>query len=60
VCWGHTGDFVSWGLRDPHTLNLWPAVRYENWRTRRELEPSRRQRVAPLIERRVQNGGKCW
>src|SRR6266536_5615153 len=37
--WGHTGDFVSWGLRDPHTLNLCPAVRFENWRTRRELHP---------------------
>src|SRR5213593_106205 len=63
VCWGNTGDFVSWGLRDPNTLNLCPAVRYENWRTRRELHPggraqapSRRQRVAPLIELRVQNG----
>src|SRR6266702_1581458 len=39
VCLGHTGDFVSWGLRDPHTLNLCPAVRFENWRTRRELHP---------------------
>src|SRR5438105_12315808 len=62
ACLGHTGDFVSWGWRDPHTLNLCPAVRIENWRTRRELhpQPSRRQRVALLIELRVQNGGKCW
>ena len=32
------------------------------WRTRRDLhpQPSRRQRVAPLIELRVRNGGKCW
>src|SRR2546427_11888858 len=62
VCLGHTGDFISWGLREPHTLNLCPAVRIENWRTRREPhpQPSRRQRVAPLIELRVQNGGKCW
>ena len=52
----HTGDLFSWGMRDPHTLNLCPAVRIENWRTRRELhpQPSRRQRVAPLIELRVQ------
>src|SRR5882762_6369278 len=58
VCLGHTGDFVSWGLRDPHTLNLCPAVRLGKWRTRRELhpQPSRRQRAAPLIELRVQNG----
>src|SRR5947208_13658820 len=58
VCLGHTRDFVPWGLRDPHTLNLCPAVRIENWRTRRDLhpQPSRRQRVAPLIELRVQNG----
>src|SRR5438034_11706558 len=27
--WVHTGDFVSWGMRDPHTLNLCPAVRIE-------------------------------
>src|SRR5205809_7542271 len=27
---GRTGDFVSWGeLRDPHTLNLCPAARFE-------------------------------
>ena len=33
-----------------------------NWRIRRDLhpQPSRRQRVAPLIELRIQNGGKCW
>src|SRR5438876_1092764 len=51
VLGGTTGDFVSWGLRDPHTLNLCPAVRIENWRTRRELhpQPSCRQRVAPLL-----------
>src|SRR2546427_11510833 len=36
VCLWHTGDFISWGLRDSHTLNLCPAVRIENWRTRRE------------------------
>ena len=62
VCLGHTGDFVSWGMRDPHTLNLCPAVRLEKWRTRREFypQPSRRQRVAPLIELRVRNGGKRW
>src|SRR6266536_6519339 len=48
--WGHTGDFVSWGLRDPHTLNPCPAVRYENWRTRRELQ----QAVpAPNMEKRT-------
>jgi hypothetical protein len=23
-------------------------------------QPSRRQRVAPLIELRIQNGGNCW
>src|SRR6266545_8411064 len=59
VCLGHTGDFVSWGWRDPHTLNLCPAVRFENWRTRRELhpQPSRRQRGALLIELRIQ---KWW
>src|SRR2546425_11949862 len=39
VCLGHTGDFVPWGWRDPHTLNLCPAVRRENWGTRRELHP---------------------
>src|SRR5688572_24884395 len=33
-----------------------PAVRFKNWRTRRELhpQPSRRQRGALLIELRVQ------
>src|SRR5580765_4392390 len=43
----HTGDLFSWGLRDPHTLNLSPAVRFENWRSRWDLHPhsSRRQRV---------------
>ena len=57
----HRG-LVFMGMRDPHTLNLCPAVRFENWRTRRELhpQPSRRQRAAPLIELRVRNGGKCW
>ena len=24
----HTGDLFSWGMRDPHTLNLSPAVRF--------------------------------
>ena len=59
ACAEHTGDFVSWGMRDPHTLNLCPAVRFDNWRTQRRLhpQPSRRQRVAPLIELRVQ---KWW
>ena len=59
VCLEHTGDFVSWGMRDPHTLNLCPAVRFENWRTRRELhpQPSRRQRGALLIELRIH---KWW
>src|SRR5437762_2564431 len=28
VCLGHTGDFVSWGLRDPHTLE--PVSRGKN------------------------------
>jgi len=28
---GRTGDFVSWGMRDPHTLNQCPAARFENW-----------------------------
>ena len=27
------------GIAGPTTLNLCPAVRYENWRTRRELHP---------------------
>ena len=28
---GRTGDFVSWGMRDSHTLNQCPAARFENW-----------------------------
>src|SRR5438128_1824281 len=74
VCLGHTRDFVSWGMRDPHTLNLCPAVRSENWRTRRELQQAvpalkkekrtswhcARAKAPPLIELRVRNGGKCW
>ena len=24
----HTGDLFSWGMRDPHTLNLSPAARF--------------------------------
>src|SRR3989475_12629608 len=47
----HTGDLFSWGMRDPHTLNLSPAVRFETWRSRWDLHPhsSRRQRVAFLF-----------
>src|SRR5437667_10473860 len=55
VLGAYRGPLFHGGLRDPHTLNLCPAVRFENWRTRRELhpQPSRRQRAAPLIELRV-------
>src|SRR5438477_11222264 len=28
ACGEHTGDFVSWGWRDQHTLNLSPAARF--------------------------------
>ena len=40
----------------------WNTYSIEDWRTRRDLhpQPSRRQRVAPLIELRVRNGGKRW
>ena len=59
VCRGHTEDLFSWGMRDPHTLKLCPAVRFRKWRTRKELHPqlSRRQRGALLIELRIQ---KWW
>ena len=56
VCIERTEDLFSLGMRDPHTLKLCPAARFENWRTRRELhpQPSRRQRGALLIELRIQ------
>src|SRR5437762_8660857 len=56
--WGTPGTLFHGDCGTHTPLNLCPAVRIENWRTRRELhpQPSRRQRAAPLIELRVQNG----
>ena len=62
-----TAAFENWSARQElHLRSLGPkpsalaaTLRAERWRTRRDLhpQPSRRQRVAPLIELRVQ---KWW
>src|SRR6266545_4911810 len=50
--WKAPGGFGSVGGR---TRRPWTASRGEIWRTRRDLhpQPSRRQRVAPLVELRI-------
>ena|ERR1051325_3794760 len=49
-------------LVEMEAAHLGSAIPSEIWRTRRDLhpQPSRRQRVAPLIELRIRNGGRYW
>src|ERR1017187_10871710 len=66
---GH-GSIGKWSARqDLHLRSLGPkpsalaaTLRAGKWRIRRgsHPQPSRRQRVAPLIELRIRNGGGCW
>ena len=66
---GH-GSIGKWSARqDLHLRSLGPkpsalaaTLRAGKWRIRRgsHPQPSRRQRVAPLIELRIRNGGRCW
>ena len=62
VCPGRSGGHRGLGFVETAASIPWNHVPSKFWRTRRDLhpQPSRRQRVALLIELRIRNGGKCW